>query len=590
MGNRIMTLESLVDFCKSQKAFSYNANETGHPLVVTTFGELEYTADNDNGLLGVSLKSCHVGLNRNGSFISNESMTKAISSFANKPILAEFTVNSKGLSDFGTHAMEVILDENGEPVLDEDGNVKIHFIEQPVGIVPESNNSRLIYDEDYKKDFLWVDGYVFKYYGNETAEILERKKGTKVSIEIDIQDMAWDAKNKWLDIKDFIFNGITLLSDDVGEGMYGARCDIADFSHYESYDYSKEINEMKSRLQMLEARFSNNNSKEGGNQQVKFEELLAKYGKTIEDIDFEYEGLSDEELEAKFAEVFADDNTSSGEDNSNGSENGEGADNSGDNNGKEGGTEPVTEPTTEGQDDSSGQTGGDNTGQEEGNSESGIPLGQKDEDDEGQTKKFSLNHAKIANFELSLQEKISALSNLVSATYEEADNEWYSTLVYNDYVIMVGWFKGHNYRQNYKEENEEFTLVGDRVEVFEKFLTQDEIDKLEEMKSNYSALQEFKAKTENDKLEENRKALLEDERFSMIFDTEAYQNLVNEVANYSVEELEDKLKMLVGEFVLGNGSFSKVPSTQKSGLQFGNPNRKKNPIETNYGGIFSEKK
>lgn len=39
---------------------------------------------------------------------------------------------------------------------------------------------------------------------------------------------------------------------------------------------------------------------------TKFEELLAKYGKTAEDITFDYAEMSDEELEAKFAELFAD--------------------------------------------------------------------------------------------------------------------------------------------------------------------------------------------------------------------------------------------------------------------------------------------
>lgn len=36
----------------------------------------------------------------------------------------------------------------------------------------------------------------------------------------------------------------------------------------------------------------------------KFEELLQKYGKTVEDITFEYKDLSDEELESAFAEAF----------------------------------------------------------------------------------------------------------------------------------------------------------------------------------------------------------------------------------------------------------------------------------------------
>ena len=43
---------------------------------------------------------------------------------------------------------------------------------------------------------------------------------------------------------------------------------------------------------------------------MKFNELLEKYGKTVEDITFEYENLSDEELEVKFAGLFEEGNTS----------------------------------------------------------------------------------------------------------------------------------------------------------------------------------------------------------------------------------------------------------------------------------------
>ena len=39
---------------------------------------------------------------------------------------------------------------------------------------------------------------------------------------------------------------------------------------------------------------------------TKFEELLAKYGKTAEDVTFDYEGMADKELEVKFAEMFDD--------------------------------------------------------------------------------------------------------------------------------------------------------------------------------------------------------------------------------------------------------------------------------------------
>ena len=568
MENRIITMESLVAFCKVNKTFSFSAKEVGHPLVVSTIGNLSYSATEDDSLLQVVLKSCHTGLNRNGSFIEDDDMNRALPSFANKPILAEIKKNSKGELDFGTHAMEFIEDE--------DGNVKIHYIEQPVGIVPESHNGHLEYDKTYEKNFAVVNGYIFKYYGNETAEILERKGGTKVSVELEINEMSWDSKENYLVIKDFTFSGVTLLSEDVGEGMLGSRLDISDFSQYQSIDYSKEIHEMKARLAALESSFDNKNPKEGGNQTLsKLEELLTQYGKTVDDIDFDYEGMSDEELEAKFAEVFGDgDNVPSSEgDNENGQtkKDSDDSDENPDSDNSEGST------TDEFDDDSST----DDTSDDE---PEGISNAQKTEDDDGSSEKKPKN-----DFALSLQEKINALSNLVSATYDESDNEWYYTLVYDDYVVMVGYFYGRSYKQSYKAENDEYSLVGDRVEVYVQYLTQEEMDALDNMKSEYTLLSQYKADIEKMQLDSARDELLNDEKFAIIRDSDAYKELVEKASNYSVEELEKSLKIIVADNVLKNVDFSKI-SKQKSGRMFTIPSKSANTVTSKYGGIFNEKK
>lgn len=76
------------------------------------------------------------------------------------------------------------------------------------------------------------------------------------------------------------------------------------------------MSELQERLEKLEACFNKKQnipvktiSKEGGidNKMTKFEELLTKYNKTVEDITFDYEKMSDEELEVKFTEMFDDD-------------------------------------------------------------------------------------------------------------------------------------------------------------------------------------------------------------------------------------------------------------------------------------------
>ena len=573
MKNRIITMESLVEFCKAQKAFSFSAQEVGHPLVVSTYGKLEYSSENDDGLMKVHLKACHTELNRNGSHITDEDMTRALPSLANKPILAEIITDENGVADFGTHAIEEIETE--------DGQKKLYYIEHPVGIMPESCGAHLVYDKDEEKNYVHADGYVFTLYGNESAEILKRRNGVDCSVELEIYEFAWDGKNNWLSLKDFIFNGITLLGAEYAPGMKGARCELSDFSHYASQDYSKELNEMNARLSELEPRF-NKNLKEGGNQVDKLNELLAQYNKTLEDLDFEYEGLSDEELEAKFAEVFGENNTTPSNDNesedspkkdtSEGIENAESTDTSAN-------TEEF-DGSDEGDEDAEGAE--DDEGNDSDESERTIPIGQVDDDDSVDTKKNS-------EFALSLQEKIKALQNLVSITYEEADDEWYCTIVYDSYLIMIGYWNGQAYKQNYKEENGEFTLTGDRVRVYEQYLTQEEIDALESMKSEFSALKEFKSNVEKADFEAKKNELIEDSRFDSIRETEEFKKVISETEKYTLEELETQFKLIFADIELANRNFEQKPiSKQTSGKMFRLPSKGGNPIESKYGGIFSE--
>ncbi len=570
MGNRILTMEDLVEFCKTQKTFSFSAKESGHPVVVRTYGhKLEYSSDEDYGLLKMTLKACHTGLNRNGSFISDADMQKALPSLANKPILAEITKNSKGEKDFGTHAVEMVENDDGE--------LEMYYLEKPVGIIPESCNAHLEYDKDEKKNYVKADSYIFRYYGNETASILERRNGSEVSVEIEIENMYWDAKNNYLVIKDFVFNGVTLLSSEVEPGMKNSRIDISDLSHYSSFDYTKEISDMQARLAYLESNFAIENSKKGGKVQKmnKFEELLAKYNKTIEDIQFDYESLSDEELEEKFKEMF-DGNEDPENSETNETESTESSESS------ESESSDASTSESESESDSSSSSESETPSPVE----EGVPSGSISDDDNTaptSTKK------KPNDFALSLQEKISALSNLVSATYEEEDNEWYGIIAYDEFVVMIGYFNGRNYKQKYTSENGEYYLVGDRVQVYEQFLTQEEMDALESMRQEYSKLVEFKANIKKAEIQSAKEELFNDERFSLIIDTDEYKDLLNNAEKFSLEEIETQLKVIVADSFLKNQDFSKF-SKQPSGKMFTLPSKQANTITSKYGGIFSEEK
>ena len=54
----------------------------------------------------------------------------------------------------------------------------------------------------------------------------------------------------------------------------------------------------------------------------------------------------------------------------------------------------------------------------------------------------------------------------MNQTYAEADNTYYGVSVFSSYVIMCDYWSGRYYKQSYTDENDVYTLTGDRVEVY----------------------------------------------------------------------------------------------------------------------------
>ena len=333
MAKQILTLDSLYQFFVEQnKTVNFSSKEVGKPIVVTTNGYFETDDTEMPGMLKLELKVCHTETNRNGSHISTENMEKAMPTLKYRPILAYIHELEDGTKDFYAHNIEVIEKEDGE--------TDIVYIEKQVGCFT-ADEPWLKYDK--KKDKTYVHAYAVIPEGyTDAADIIRRKNGTKVSCELVIDELSYNAKEKYLDLTSFYFGGCTLLGVDedgneIGEGMLGARADISDFCHKEpTYTYQDKMIEVLEKLNITLSNFNTNTTQKGGSEMNKFEELLAKYGKTAEEVTFEIEGLSDEELEAKFAEAFeSDDDTGEGEgDNIDGEGDDTDGDNSGDGDGE----------------------------------------------------------------------------------------------------------------------------------------------------------------------------------------------------------------------------------------------------------------
>lgn len=537
MDNRILTIDSLIDYCKKNKLSHYSSKESGKPIVVNTFGNISYSESSDPSLMAVTLKACHCGINRNNSKITEKVMKKAFPTFANKPILAEIVESENGEKDFGSHSFTIESDENG--------NEYTHYIEKPVGIVPETNDIHLEYDESQDKTYTIVNGYIFNYYGNETADIIKRKNGTKVSVELEIYDMAWSGKDKVLVINDFSFAGITLLGESVGEGMLGSRLDIADFSKKETIDYSEQLIEMQERLKKLETACFNNINNNGKEETIevdkeKFEEEVTE---TVEVT--EKEETTEEEVTV---------------------------------------TENESEETV---DETSEETTGEEISEE--NTETIT-------ENESNTVEYSfVSNGEVKKFAVSLQDKIYAIQDLVNATYAEADNTYYGVTVYDEYVIMCDWWSGRYYKQSYDSNDDNYSLTGDRVEVYVDFVTADEQKELESMRSNYAALKEFKETAEKNELHAQKEAIINADNYSVLTEKDSEGNYVNTdfaelvktMDNYSVEDFETKVKVMHSDYMSAHANFSSVDTKKNTNsVKILTNMKKKSKPKKNYGNLF----
>ena len=556
---KILTEDDLLKFCQEQKFAKFSSKDTGYQLalkVPTTF-EIDDTVDeNHRGMMRLKFRIFHTGLNRNKSYVSKDAAEKAMNTIADRPVLAAIHQLDDGSWDFEGHEMEIVKDEKGKE--------ELRYIESQVGSF-SSEPAFWEHDDNLDKDYVCAYAYISEEY-TKACEIIRAKQGSKNSCELFIDELSYNAKEKYLELNDFYVNASTLLGShddgtEIQEGMEGSRADIADFSvNNNSVKFDKD-EKMIELLENLNKTLSNFNkeqtpvqtqSKEGGtnNKMTKFEELLAKYGKTAEDVTFDYAEMSDEELEAKFAEMF-DGNNSEGDD----SDNGESG-----------------EPSNDGEGDGEGASDPDG--------------------DEG--KNISKNELFNKLFEISFDEIRYALNNLCSV-YRN-DSEWcYVSQVYENYFIMEDWDSDKYYKQSYEKDGDNISLSGERIEMFAMLLTESEKLSIEDMRSNYSALKEFKETAEKNELHAQKEAIINADNYSVLTEKDSEGNYVNTdfaelvktMDNYSVEDFETKVKVMHSDYMSAHANFSSVDTKKNTNSVkiLTNMNKKSKP-KKNYGNLF----
>lgn len=516
---RLLYIEDLYDFYsnKYRRSTKFSAEKSGHQIFVQVPAEFKVEKDidyKDDSLLFCKVKLMHSGENRNHSSVTDDALKKASKTLAYKPILAnfmEYTDEKTGevLKDFTSHDME----------LNDDGTIT--YLEKQVGCFT-SDIPFFEIEKETGHNFLYGYCAIPREY-TDTCSILERKNGTKISVELAVNEMEYSAKEHVLELTDVVIMGATLLGKDpetkkdVGEGMLNARLDIADFSEKNNSlfsDYDSTLIDLQERLEKLESACFNNKNNDKG----KEEKIEVDKEKFEDDVTETVEVTETEETTEEEVTV----------------------------------TENESEETV---DETSEEVTENESSDEEKDSTTEI---EATENECVNPEKYSItmSDGSIKEFSLSLDEITMSLYNLVNQMYGEADNAYYGVIVYEDNtLIMSDYWNGKYYRQSFSRDGDNFSLVGDRVAVHSVWVTDEEDASLNEMRSNYSSIVSELNTYKEKELDEKKNTLFESDDYKGIRDTEDYVDLKKNAKNYSLDELSEKLDKIISKSVK-NGTFS----------------------------------
>lgn len=227
-----------------------------------------------------TLRVCYPGENRNHSYISKDALVKCIPTLFNCPLVTHYDRETDSL---GGHDMEVFKDN--------DGNLRLVNLTQPVGTIPESSN---VWFEEFEEEngetheYLCVEAILWKR--QESYQKIKRDGITKHSMEIEVKD--GEMKDGCYHIYDFEFNAFCLISVE--------PCFEGSALEFTMRDFKEQFAEM---MQEFKESYQNY-SMEGGEQLEQNQEKLVEQEPVIETAGTDTEPTPTEEPkdEATFTE------------------------------------------------------------------------------------------------------------------------------------------------------------------------------------------------------------------------------------------------------------------------------------------------
>ncbi len=272
--------------------------------IPTTFTFEKIKDTEDTRFTKVKIWLMHLGENRNKSYFSKEHVEAAIPSLANTPILGYIKTDDTGEEDFSDHRSIVVK---------EDGKVKVKYICNAYGLIPETNNAKFEMKRDsdgIEREYLTVEGELWNKW-DDPIDIMERDSVKNQSMELHKDaEGFFDKKTKLFHFTNFKFFGACILGDDVKPAMSGSTVELA-FSQTDFNEYILgQIEEFKLAFSQYQASNNDediNKNKESDEMKDKLLKIALKFSLTEEQLTEKGIDLttfsSEEDFEAKLTEL-----------------------------------------------------------------------------------------------------------------------------------------------------------------------------------------------------------------------------------------------------------------------------------------------
>lgn len=269
-------------FCESGNASVYNIREVNSSFAVA------------------SLDVMYTGENPNMSNISRKAVEGALPTLPNVPIVCNYDPENR---EIGGHDVEFVSDD--------DGNIRMRNLTVPCGVVTDHTRFSFQVKKDkygVEHEYLVADGVVlwkrqevYEYIVNDCNGVIPH------SMEIDVTDGAMNKNTGYFDIHGFEFNALCLLGN-VRPCFEGSQLKV-----YSANDMKEQISQMLDELKQCYSLIASasdavdniqtHSSKGGDMMHDEIMKLAEEFGIDVSTLDFSLEGMSIDDVRAKFEEM-----------------------------------------------------------------------------------------------------------------------------------------------------------------------------------------------------------------------------------------------------------------------------------------------